>query len=60
MDAVVDNLSLTGNGREGTTVHFEKRLEWLPGAAGELLFKEASALAAEPVLDGSHGQRPGS
>lgn len=45
MDAVVENLSLTGNGREGTTVHFEKRLEWLPGAAGEFLFKEASALA---------------
>jgi serine/threonine-protein kinase RsbW len=51
MDAVVENLSLTGNGREGTTVHFEKTLEWLPGAAGEFLFKEASTLAAEPVPD---------
>jgi serine/threonine-protein kinase RsbW len=40
MDAVVDNLRLTGNGREGTTVHFEKDLDWVPGAAGELLFSE--------------------
>jgi serine/threonine-protein kinase RsbW len=38
MDAVVDELSLTGNGREGTTVHFEKVLAWEPGAAGEQLF----------------------
>ena len=37
MDAVVDNLRLTGNGREGTTVHFEKDLHWIPGAAGEHL-----------------------
>ncbi len=34
MDAVVENLSLTGNGRDGTTVHFEKSLNWLPGAPG--------------------------
>jgi serine/threonine-protein kinase RsbW len=56
MDAVVENLSLTGTGRQGTTVHFEKHLEWLPGAAGELLFQEASTLAAEPVpdVDGHH------
>jgi serine/threonine-protein kinase RsbW len=39
MDAVVDNLRLTG-GREGTTVHFEKALDWVPGAAGEKLFTE--------------------
>jgi serine/threonine-protein kinase RsbW len=38
IDAVADNLRLTGNQREGTTVHFEKTLEWLPGAAGQLLF----------------------
>jgi serine/threonine-protein kinase RsbW len=38
IDAVVDNLQLTGNEREGTSVHFEKRLDWLPGAAGEHLF----------------------
>ena len=37
MDAVVDNLRLTGSAGEGTTVHFEKALEWVPGAAGEHL-----------------------
>jgi serine/threonine-protein kinase RsbW len=36
MDAVVDNLRLTGDERE-TTVHFEKALDWVPGAAGEHL-----------------------
>jgi serine/threonine-protein kinase RsbW len=38
IDAVVDDLRLTGNGRDKTTVHFEKALQWVPGAAGELLF----------------------
>jgi serine/threonine-protein kinase RsbW len=38
IDAVVDNLELTSNERQGTTVHFEKTLEWLPGAAGQHLF----------------------
>jgi serine/threonine-protein kinase RsbW len=38
IDAVADNLQLTSNGRQGTTVHFEKTLEWLPGAAGHHLF----------------------
>ena len=38
IDAVADNLQLTGNHRRGTTVHFEKTLEWLPGAAGQHLF----------------------
>jgi serine/threonine-protein kinase RsbW len=38
IDAVTDNLRLTSTGRWGTTVHFEKALEWLPGAAGEHLF----------------------
>ena len=33
IDAVTDNLQLTGNGQDGTTVHFEKVLSWLPGAA---------------------------
>lgn len=42
MDAVVDNLRLTSNGREGTTVHFEKALQWVPGAAGELLLGSGS------------------
>ena len=37
IEAVVDNLQLTGNGRQGTTVHFEKTLEWAPGAAGQHL-----------------------
>lgn len=34
IDAVTDNLRLTGNGQAGTTVHFEKALHWLPGAPG--------------------------
>jgi serine/threonine-protein kinase RsbW len=38
IDAVTDNLRLTGNRRQGTTVHFEKTLEWLPGATGQHLF----------------------
>jgi serine/threonine-protein kinase RsbW len=38
IDAVVDNLQLTRNERQGTTVHFEKTLEWLPGTAGLHLF----------------------
>jgi serine/threonine-protein kinase RsbW len=42
IDAVVDNLELTGDGRDGTTVHFEKNLSWLPGAAGEHLFSAQS------------------
>jgi serine/threonine-protein kinase RsbW len=37
IDAVADNLQLTGNKSRGTTVHFEKRLEWLPEAAGQRL-----------------------
>jgi serine/threonine-protein kinase RsbW len=38
IDALTDNLQLTGNQRQGTTVHFEKTLDWLPGAAGPHLF----------------------
>ena len=38
IDAVADNVQLTGNQRQGTTVHFEKTLEWIPGAAGQHLF----------------------
>jgi serine/threonine-protein kinase RsbW len=38
MDAVVDNLRLTGS-RDGTAVHFEKVLQYVPGAPGELLLK---------------------
>ena len=33
IDAVVDDLHLTGNSRNGTTVHFEKVLEFLPDAS---------------------------
>jgi serine/threonine-protein kinase RsbW len=43
MGAVVDNLRLTGNGRSGTTVHFEKPLSWVPDAPGEFLLKQATA-----------------
>jgi serine/threonine-protein kinase RsbW len=39
IDAVVDHLQLTGNERQGTTVRFDKTLEWLPGAAGQHLFE---------------------
>jgi len=38
INAVVDNLQLTGNERGGTAVRFEKTLKWLPGAAGRYLF----------------------
>jgi serine/threonine-protein kinase RsbW len=38
IDAVVDNLQLTGDERRGTTLHFEKKLEWVPGAPGQHLF----------------------
>ena len=52
IDAVVDNLRLTGNGGEGTTVHFEKKLEWLPGAAGQHLFS-AEGGRPSPAGDGN-------
>jgi serine/threonine-protein kinase RsbW len=38
IDAVVDDLTLSTDGRTGTTVHFEKELDWRPGAAAEQLF----------------------
>ena len=38
IDAVVDNVWLSQNSSDGTTVHFEKELDWVPGAAGEQLF----------------------
>jgi serine/threonine-protein kinase RsbW len=47
INAVVDNLQLTGNEREGTTVHFEKTLDWVPGAAGEHLFSSDGASHAQ-------------
>jgi serine/threonine-protein kinase RsbW len=42
IDAVADNLQLTGDESQGTIVHFEKTLEWLPGAAGEHLINTDS------------------
>jgi serine/threonine-protein kinase RsbW len=39
IDAVVDNMQLTRDERHGTTVHFEKALQWVPGAPGEHLFR---------------------
>ena len=39
---MTDNLQLTGDGQDATTVHFEKALSWLPGAAGEHLFSTRS------------------
>jgi serine/threonine-protein kinase RsbW len=42
MSAVVDDLTLTGNRATGTTVRFEKALDWTPGAlAGELFERSA-------------------
>ena len=41
MDAVVDDLSLTGDDDKTMTVHFEKALQWLPGAAGQQLLTES-------------------
>jgi serine/threonine-protein kinase RsbW len=38
IDAVADNMQLTSDERRGTTVHFEKTLQWVPGAPGEHLF----------------------
>ena len=37
IDAVTGNLRLSGDGRQGTVVHFEKTLDWVPGAAGQTL-----------------------
>jgi quercetin dioxygenase-like cupin family protein/anti-sigma regulatory factor (Ser/Thr protein kinase) len=42
IDAVTDNLQLTGSERDGTTVHFEKTLRWLPGAPGQHLLDTES------------------
>jgi serine/threonine-protein kinase RsbW len=38
IDAVADNVRLTRNTSDGTTVHFEKELDWVPGAPGQDLF----------------------
>jgi serine/threonine-protein kinase RsbW len=57
INAVVDNLELTGNEREGTTVHFKKTLQWLPGAAGQYLFNADGGSQAQPGrTDGGNQQ----
>ena len=38
IDAVADNVRLTRNASDGTTVHFEKELDWVPDAPGRELF----------------------
>ena len=43
IDAVADNVRLTGGDGQGTTVHFEKALDWVPGAAGQHLFSADTA-----------------
>jgi serine/threonine-protein kinase RsbW len=48
INAVVDNLQLTGNERDGRTVHFEKTLDWLPGAAGQHLSSVDGGGEAQP------------
>ena len=40
IDAVVDNLLLTGGTSKGTIVHFDKTLTWVPGAPGQYLLGE--------------------
>ena len=47
--AVADNLQLTGDGRQGTTVHFEKTLQWVPGAPGQHLFN-ANVAGSDPAV----------
>ena len=48
INAVVDNLQLTGGSSGGTVVHFEKALEWLPGAAGQHLLSADGGTKARP------------
>jgi serine/threonine-protein kinase RsbW len=48
INAVVDNLQLTGSKGTGTIVHFEKTLEWLPGAAGQYLLSANGGTKTRP------------
>jgi serine/threonine-protein kinase RsbW len=48
INAVVDNLQLTGSKGAGTIVHFEKTLEWLPGAAGQHLLSASGGTKTRP------------
>jgi serine/threonine-protein kinase RsbW len=54
IDAVTDRLEFHGDGRQGTTVHFEKHLEWLPDAPGQHLFS-AEANGHDGGADGKAG-----
>jgi serine/threonine-protein kinase RsbW len=61
IDAVTDNVRLTGNGRAGTTVHFEKALDWEPGALGEHLSHardDAAVTRAASAPGGRRSARP--
>jgi serine/threonine-protein kinase RsbW len=51
INAVVDNLQLTGGNSGGTVVHFEKALEWLPGAAGQHLLSANGDATTPPGRD---------
>jgi serine/threonine-protein kinase RsbW len=51
INAVVDNLQLTGGNSGGTVVHFEKALEWLPGAAGQQLLSANGDATTPPGRD---------
>lgn len=57
IDAVTDNMRLTGNGM--TTVHFEKALEWVPGAPGEHLSHSDQGSGGDEVAPAEHRQRGG-
>jgi len=61
IDAVAENLRLTGRSQAGTTLHFEKVLRWLPDAAGGLLFGDLTAPPAAsrpgPASPGGTGPR---
>jgi serine/threonine-protein kinase RsbW len=48
INAVVDNLQLTGSKSQGTIVHFEKTLDWLPGAAGQHLLSANGGTRTRP------------
>jgi len=52
INAVVDNLQLTGSKSEGTIVYFEKTLEWLPGAAGQHLLSANGGTKTRPGQTG--------
>jgi serine/threonine-protein kinase RsbW len=58
INAVVDNLQLTGSKSEGTIVHFEKTLEWLPGAAGQHLLSANGATKTRPGQTDDGAARP--